>query len=92
MEAIVEVIFVVIKGDLIKLDSMIIRKVDLPVGVDGITILDQNGDYNVYLNDRLSYDAQAATLRHEIEHINQGHFYREDDLKVLEDLAEYDVG
>jgi hypothetical protein len=71
---------------------MIIRKIDLPIGVDGITVLDENGDYNVYLNDRLSYDAQAEAFRHEVEHIKQGHFYRYDDIKVLEEKAEYEVG
>ncbi len=70
---------------------MIIRKIDLPVGVDGITVLDENGDYNVYLNDRLSYDAQVNAFRHEIEHIKQGHFYAYKDIMVLEDQAEYGI-
>ena len=74
------------------MDSMIIRKTDLlPVELPGITVLDENGDYNVYLNDRLSYDAQADALRHEVEHIKQGHFYKLEDIKVLEDQAEYEV-
>ncbi|HML35936.1 MAG TPA: hypothetical protein PKA19_00720 [Bacillota bacterium] len=71
------------------MDSMIIRKIDLPVGVDGITVLDENGDYNVYLNDWLSCDAQALAFCHEIEHIRQGHFYTYDDIRVLEEQAEY---
>lgn len=71
---------------------MIIRKIDLPVGVGGITVLDENGDYNVYLNDRLSYDAQAEAFRHEVEHIKQGHFYKYEDIKLLEEQAEYEIG
>ncbi len=67
---------------------MIIRKMDLPIGVDGITVLDENGDYNVYLNDRLSYDAQAEAFRHEVEHIKQGHFYKNEDIKKIESQAE----
>jgi hypothetical protein len=66
---------------------MIIRKIDLPIGVDGITVLDENGDYNVYINDRLSCDAQAAAFRHEVEHIRQGHFYTVDDILMLEERA-----
>lgn len=74
------------------MDSMIIRKTNLfPVEVPGTTVLDENGDYNVYLNDKLSRDAQADAFRHEIEHIRQGHFYRYDDIKVLEEQAEYGV-
>lgn len=71
------------------MDSMIIRKINLPVGVNGVTVLDENGDYNVYLNDCLSYDAQAKAFLHEVEHIKQGHFYTCMDLKVLEEQAEY---
>jgi len=72
---------------------MIIRKTDLfPVEVPGITVLDENGDYNVYLNDKLSHDAQAEAFRHELEHIRQGHFYRLEDIKILEEQAEYEVG
>lgn len=70
---------------------MIIRKISLPIGVDGITVLDENGDYNVYLNDRISYDAQAEAFRHEVEHIKQGHFYRMEDIMALEEQADYEV-
>lgn len=73
------------------MDSVIIRKIDLPVGIDGITVLDENGDYNMYLNDRLSYDMQAEAFRHEVEHIKQGHFYTYEDIKVLEEQAEYGI-
>ena len=71
---------------------MIIRKIELPIGVDGITVLDENGDYNVYLNDRLSYDAQAEAFLHEVEHIKQGHFYTDEDIILLEERAEYEIG
>ena len=68
---------------------MIIRTLDLPIGVNGLTVLDENGDYNVYLNDRLSYDGQANAFRHEVEHIKQGHFYRSEDIKLFEEQAKY---
>lgn len=72
---------------------MIVRKTNLfPVEIPGITVLDQNGDYNVYLNDKLSYDAQADAFRHEVEHIKQGHFYRWDEIAFLEEEAEYEAG
>lgn len=73
------------------MDAMIIRKIDLPTGVSGITVLDENGDYNVYLNDKLSYDAQADAFRHEVEHIKKGHFYRIEDIRILEEHAEREV-
>lgn len=73
------------------MDSMIIRKIDLPIGVDGITVLDENGDYNIYLNARISYDAQGIAFRHEVEHIRQGHFYTYEDIAKIEKQAECDV-
>lgn len=74
------------------MDSMIIRKLDLPIGVNGITVLDENGDYNIYLNARITGDAQARAFRHEVEHIKQGHFYSYEDIKKIEEQAEYEVG
>lgn len=53
------------------MDAVIIRKLDLPVGINGITVLDENGDYNIYINDRLAYDQQGVAFRHEIEHIKR---------------------
>lgn len=70
---------------------MIVRKINLPVSVPGITVLDENGDYNVYLNDRLSCEAQAEAFRHEVEHIKQGHFYKMEDIMLLEEQAEYGI-
>ena len=73
------------------MDAVIIRKLDLPHGVNGITVLDENGDYNIYINDRLSYGQQGVAFRHEIEHIKQGHFYRLEDITILEEQAEYGI-
>ena len=59
------------------MDAVIIRVIDLPYGVDGMTVKDSNDDYNIYLNARLSGDAQALAFRHEIEHIKRGDFWSE---------------
>lgn len=69
------------------MDSVIIRVLDLPMTIRGATVKDENGDYNVYINARLSEDGRAAAFRHEIEHIRQGHFYSEDPVEVLEEKA-----
>ena len=68
------------------MDAVIIRlKEDLALTCKGFTILDSNGDYNIYLNARLSAETQAKTLRHEVYHIQQGHFYMDDHVDVLEE-------
>lgn len=69
------------------MDAVIIRKIDLPHSIKGLTVLDENGDYNIYLNDRLAYETQTRAFRHEIEHINQCHFYTYEDLGTLEETA-----
>ena len=60
------------------MDMVIVRIIDLPHTVRGMTVLDAEGDYNVYLNARLSGDQQAIAFRHEVEHIKNGDFYREE--------------
>lgn len=57
------------------MDAVIIRIIDLPYKVKGLTVKDENDDYNIYINSKLSNDARINTLRHEIEHIKKGHFY-----------------
>lgn len=63
------------------MDQVIIRLVDLPVVMRGAVREDENGDYNVYINARLSEDQRVAAFRHEIEHIRRGHLH--DDTKSV---------
>lgn len=57
------------------MDAVIIRIIDMPTGVKGMTVKDENDDYNIYLNARYSPDQQADAFRHEVEHIRRGDFY-----------------
>ncbi len=61
------------------------RLLDLPPGVNGLTVLDDNGDYNVYINARISADERMRAFMHEWEHIRVGHFQSEDHAGALED-------
>ena len=61
----------------IKLNEIIIRLMPLPVGVRAFTIPDADGNYNVYLNCRLSAEQQRRSLRHEQMHIERNDFYTE---------------
>lgn len=56
---------------------LIVRYIDMPYGVKGVTVKDGEGDYNIYLNSRYSPDVRTTALRHEVEHIRRGDFYRE---------------
>lgn len=57
------------------MDAIIIRLVDLPETIHAVTRKDAEGDYNIYINARLSADLRAEAYWHEIEHIRRGHFY-----------------
>ena len=66
------------------MDAVIIRMIDLPVTVKGLTVKDSEGDYNIYLNSRLSADVQALAFRHEVEHIRNGDFYSDESVREME--------
>ena len=60
------------------MDCVIIRLVDLQLPIKGVTVKDDEGDYNIYINARLSEDERVDAYWHEIEHIRLGHFYQHD--------------
>lgn len=68
------------------MDNYIVRIVKLPRSVRGFTIPDENGDYNIYLNDRLSDADLIKAYDHEVQHIEAGHFY--DDTKTVAEKEE----
>ncbi len=57
--------------------EIFVRLKALPLGMNAVTILDCDGNYNVYLNDRLSYDAQRDAYEHELTHIERDDFYNQ---------------
>lgn len=64
----------------------IIRYVDLPITVKGVTALDDNGFYNIHINARLSIEEQKRTIAHEIKHIARGDFFSCDSLEEVESM------
>lgn len=70
------------------MDDIIVRLTRLPHKVEGMTSVDDEGDYNVYLNTDIGDEKQKKALRHELSHIAHNHFY--DERAVEEDEAEAD--
>ena len=62
------------------------RYIDLPISIKGVTVMDIDGFYNIYINARLSYDQQKKTIAHEMKHIARGDFYRYDTLEEVESM------
>ncbi len=56
----------------------------MPLHVKGLTVKDENGDYNIYLNSDIPDEKRVNAFRHELEHIKHGHFYSYSDVVSLE--------
>ena len=54
-----------------------VRLVELPRTVNGVTLPNDDGTFDIYLNSLLTEDEQKTALEHEIEHIIQDHFYND---------------
>lgn len=66
------------------MEGIIVRFVDLPYKVGGVTAVDENGDFNVYVNSRWGYKGQINALEHEGKHIKHGDFDSKDTVKDIE--------
>lgn len=56
----------------------------LPSTVQGFTIADEDGNYNVYLNAKLSREQQQEVYQHEVEHIHGDDFAHDADDSVAQ--------
>lgn len=65
-------------------ENIFIRKIPLPCGVRAFTVPDEQGDYNIYINDRLTVEQQYRSLFHEVSHIDREDFLKESDALVIE--------
>lgn len=63
-----------------------IRLIELPLGVKGVTVMDSDGFYNVYINCALSAEEQKQAIAHEICHISRGDFFSNDTLEEIESM------
>ena len=53
--------------------DVFVRFLGMPEGVKGVVRLDDEGDYNIYLNPAHSHNVLKKTLDHEVRHIAHGH-------------------
>ena len=67
-----------------------IRYIKLPISVRGFTIPDENGNYNIYINKNLSQKMQQNTYFHEITHIENNDFEKQEPIKVIENRVKYE--
>lgn len=60
---------------------------DLPARVHGITVLNEDDSYTIFINDSLSPTAKRNALRHEVRHIKEHDFERTIRVQDIELIA-----
>ena len=68
------------------MNDIIVRHVTMPTTIHGFTARDSEGDYNIYINDKIGYFQQRKTIRHEMKHITEEHFEGHD-VQAIESAA-----
>ena len=63
------------------------RLIDLPTTIRAYTVLDTEGNYNVYVNARLNNEARRKAYEHEIDHIKEDDFSRQESVDIIEIYA-----
>ena len=66
------------------MENEIVRLAPLPPKVNAVVLVDENGDYNIYVNDRLSFEEARRAYKHEIEHIRRNHLFTDKPVDVCE--------
>ena len=51
------------------MNDIIVRIINLPASVRGVTVVDENGNYNIYINAKLAPDEQKKALELSLIHI-----------------------
>ena len=65
-----------------------VRLIPLPPKVEGVTLPNDDGSFDIYINSRLSPARQQETLEHELRHIRHGHFYLDMPIDRMERQAD----
>jgi len=56
----------------------IVRVIPFPTcATNGLTLMDENGFYNIYINSLADLLSQQVALRHELKHCELDHFFCE---------------
>lgn len=69
-------------------DNSTIRLIDLPPGIGGAVMEDENGHISIYVNSRHGHYAQLDDLDHELAHIEHDDLHNDDPIEVIESRAD----
>lgn len=62
------------------------RIIQLEDTIRAFTVVDQCGDHNIYINAKHSRESQLEAYKHELKHIEDGHFYSDENVSVIENF------
>jgi hypothetical protein len=65
-------------------DDVVLHLVDCEVSIRGGTRIDEDGVAHVFINSRLSSDAQQRVLKHELKHIHCDDFHNDLPIHTVE--------
>ena len=63
-----------------------IRFVDMPCKLKAYTV-EYDGFYNIYVNSKISFEQGGKSIQHELEHIANGDFEKEESADAIENSA-----
>ena len=64
-----------------------LRLVELPLSVEGVTVPNDDGSFDIYINSLLTEEKRRQVLQHELRHIESEHFYTEMSVAEMERQA-----
>lgn len=70
------------------MSEVFIRTIPLPYTVHGLVTPNDDGTYNIYLNENLPEEARRRYLSHELAHISGDHLYDDRPVEELEREAD----
>lgn len=70
------------------MNEVIVRQVKLPLFIKGQVLLDEDGDYNIYINSEYPADVQADAYAHEMKHVDCGDLDGTTSITEIEDLPQ----
>ena len=54
-----------------------VRYISFPAKIEGVTIPNDDGTFDIYINANFSIKKKKEILEHELCHINENHFYND---------------
>lgn len=68
-------------------EGVYVREIALPLHIKGVTIPNEDGTFDIYINAVLPDFCKHLTLQHELKHINLDHFYKPCECIAAEEQA-----